>query len=138
MNKLSIPETIYSEMIEHCRACLPYEACGILAGNGIEIKKFYKAANIEKSSYSYLIDPKEQFNIMKDMRKRNLSLTAIFHSHPSSPAYPSSRDISLAFYEDSVYIIVSLTKEGHETRGFVIKGQSSIREVEIVITKAGT
>jgi proteasome lid subunit RPN8/RPN11 len=135
MNSLFIPETIYHEIIEYCRACYPYEACGILAGDSIQVRKFYKAANTEKSSYSYLIDAQEQFKIMKDMRENNLSLTAILHSHPASPAYPSPRDISLAFYEDSVYIIVSLIKNEPEIRGFIIKGQAEAIEVKVIINK---
>ncbi len=138
MNSLFIPETIYHEIIRHCRDCYPYEACGILAGDGVEVRKFYKAANTEKSSYSYLIDAQEQFKIMKDMRENNLSLIAIVHSHPTSLAYPSSKDISLAFYEDSVYIIVSLMNHEPEIKGFSIKGQAEVSEVEILINKTVT
>ncbi len=125
-------------MIEHCRAYFPYEACGILAGDGSKVSKLYKAANVEKSSYSYQLGAQEQFKIMKDIRQNNLSLTAIFHSHPASPAYPSSRDISLAYYEDAVYIIVSLMGGETEIKGFMIKGQSGATEVEITIVKDNT
>lgn len=120
-------------MIDHCIACYPNEACGVLAGTGSEIKKFYKAANTENSPYSYMIDASEQFRIIKDMRENNLSLTAIFHSHPSFPSYPSSRDMTLAFYEDSIYIIVSLMNKEPDTKAFMIKGQSKILEIEISV-----
>ncbi len=133
MNNLPIPEIIYKEMIEYCCACYPNESCGILAGTGADIKKLYKATNTENSSYSYMIGAAEQFRIMKDMRENNLSLKAIFHSHPSSPAYPSPRDMALAFYEDSVYIIVSLMKKEPDTKAFMIKGQKEIHEIEISV-----
>lgn len=135
MNKLYIPESIYSEMIEYCRACYPYEACGILAGKEFKVSKIYKVPNIEKSSYSYQLDTDEQFRIMKDIRENNLFLSAIFHSHPLSPAYPSPRDVSLAFYEDSVYIIISLLENEPEIKGFMIKRQAEVSECEIVTGK---
>jgi len=68
---------------------------------------------------------------MKEMRARGLSQVAIFHSHPSSPAYPSAKDVRLAFYDDAVYIIVSLSDGEEIVRGFSI-GDGQVAEVEIV------
>ncbi len=120
-------------MINYCYACLPNEACGILGGIGPDIKEIYKMTNIENSSVTYMMDPAEQFKIMKIIRMNNLSLTAIFHSHPSSPAYPSPKDTSLAFYEDSFYVIISISDKLPETKAFSIKRQKEIQEVEILI-----
>lgn len=120
-------------MINYCKASFPQESCGILGGIGCDIKEIYKMTNIENSPVSYMMDAAEQFRIMKDMRRNNLSLVAIFHSHPSSSAYPSPKDLALAFYEDSFYIIVSLMNKKPETRAFIIKGQKKIQEIEIFI-----
>lgn len=133
LNKLQIPQKIYEEMINYCKACFPNEACGILGGVGFNIKKIYTITNTENSPVSYMMDASEQFRIMKDMRRNNLSLAAIFHSHPSSPAYPSPKDLDLAFYEDSFYVIVSLMNNAPETRAFIIKRQKEIVEMEILI-----
>lgn len=120
-------------MIDYCKACFPNEACGILGGIGFDIKEIYTMTNIESSPISYMMDASEQFKIMKDMRNNNLSLAAIFHSHPSSPAYPSNKDLALAFYEDSLYIIVSLMNKEPEAKAFIIKKQKEIQEIEISI-----
>ena len=56
-----------------------------------------------------MIDPTEQLAVFKELRKENLDMLAIFHSHVDAAAYPSQKDIELAFYPDSSYIIVSLT-----------------------------
>ena len=88
--------------------------------------------NIEKSPVSYLMDSKEQFRVMKDMREKSLSMIAIFHSHPASAAYPSPRDVSLAFYEEAVYVIVSLAGKEPEVKAFSIR-EGKIREVEILV-----
>lgn len=130
--KIIIPQQIFDEMLEHCKAGYPNEVCGILAGNGNEVIKIYKMTNIENSPVTYMLDSKEQFQVMKDMRQNNLSMLAIFHSHPSSVAYPSQRDVKLAFYEDTFYIIVSLMEKEPIVRGFSIK-EGKIKEVQIII-----
>lgn len=130
--KIIIPQQIFNEMLAHCKAGYPNEACGILAGRNGEVSKIYKMTNIENSPVTYMLDSREQFKIMKDMRDNNLSMLAIFHSHPSSAAYPSAKDVSLAFYEDAVYIIVSLMEKEPVVKGFSIR-QGNIEEIEIVL-----
>lgn len=127
-----IPRDIFDELIFHCKDASPNEACGILAGKGKQASKIYKMTNIEKSPVSYFMDSKEQFKVMKDIRENNLKMIAIFHSHPSSSAYPSAKDLSLAFYEDAIYIIVSLIEKGPIVKGFVIK-EGDIKEIEIAV-----
>jgi proteasome lid subunit RPN8/RPN11 len=132
MRQLIIPQPIFDEMIAHCKEGCPYEACGILAGKGNTASKIYTMTNIEKSPVSYLLDSKEQFNVMKDMRENNISMVAIFHSHPSSAAYPSRTDVNLAFYEDAVYVIVSLSEHTPVVKGFSIN-EGKIDEVEVAV-----
>lgn len=132
MEHLVIPAQIFDEMIAHCRDGYPNEACGILAGTGNEVSRIYKMSNIENSPVTYMLDSKEQFKVMKDMRENNLSMLAIFHSHPSSAAYPSAKDVTLAFYEDAVYIIVSLMEKELGVKGFSIR-EGKIEEIEIVL-----
>ena len=131
-DKLHILKNLYDEMLSHCRESCPNEACGILAGKENKASKIYKMANIEKSPVSYFMDSKEQFKVMKDIRENNLEMVAIFHSHPSSPAYPSNKDLNLAFYEDSIYIIVSLIESEPAVKGFLIK-EGKIKEVTIAV-----
>jgi proteasome lid subunit RPN8/RPN11 len=59
-------------------------------------------------------------------------MVAIFHSHPSSAAYPSHTDVNLAFYEDAVYVIVSLVERTPVVKGFSIR-EGKIEEVEITV-----
>ena len=132
MRQLIIPRIIFDEMIAHCKKGHPYEACGILAGEENMVSKIYPMTNIEKSPVSYLLDSKEQFNVMKDMRENSLSMAAIFHSHPSSAAYPSVTDVNLAFYEDAVYVIVSLIESSPVVKGFSIK-EEKIEEIGVVV-----
>lgn len=127
-----IPRQIIDEMIAHCKECYPNEACGILAGIDNEVKNIYKMTNVENSPVSYLMDPKEQFKVMKEIRTNNLSMLAIYHSHPSSVAYPSAKDMSLAFYEDAIYIILSLLEKEPILRCFNIR-DGKIKEISYII-----
>ncbi|MCX7913952.1 MAG: M67 family metallopeptidase [Thermodesulfovibrionales bacterium] len=132
-NSLIIPRDIYLEMLNYCQEKYPLEACGILAGRANEVFAIYKMTNVEESSVKYRMDAKEQFQVMKDIREKSLSLVAIFHSHPVAPPYPSSTDLSLAFYEDSFYIIISFTDNKITTKAFKIIMQKDVEEIEIII-----
>ena len=132
MAELFISRELLSEMLAHCKEVYPFEACGILAGKGNVVKRIYKMTNIEKSGVSYMMEPGEQFTVMKEMRENGLEMTAIYHSHPGASAYPSAKDISLAFYPDSLYVIASLIDDEPAVKAFEIK-DGTVREAEILI-----
>ncbi len=105
---LYLSRDLLALMLAHCRYVYPFEACGILAGHDDVVSVVYKMNNIEQSSVSYVMDSMEQFHVMKKIRNEGMQMIAIYHSHPQSPAYPSSEDIRLAFYDEVAYVIVSL------------------------------
>ncbi|MGB9710125.1 MAG: M67 family metallopeptidase [Thermodesulfovibrio sp.] len=127
---MKIKKEIFDEMISHCVASLPYEACGILAGKHDMVTKIYKIKNIENSSVSYLMEPKEQLRAMKDIKNKGLEMVAIFHSHPSGSAYPSSKDIELSFYD--VYHVIVALEPDFEVKCFKIN-DGKVYEEELVI-----
>lgn len=130
MTKLIIPRLLLKEIILHCLELYPYEACGILAGGDNVVEKVFKMTNIEKSSVSYLMDAREQFVAMKKIRVMGLAMIAIYHSHPVSSAYPSPKDISLAFYPDTFHVIISFAAGDTVIKAFEIK--DGVREIEII------
>ena len=121
-------------ILEHCRREAPLEACGILAGRDARVSRVHPLTNADRSRTSYLIEPREQLRVMGEIWDRREELLAIFHSHPASPAYPSSRDVELAFYPDSRYIIVSLRNPEPEIRCFLIR-EGQIAEEPLKITE---
>ena len=128
---LKMPSDIVDEMIAHARADFPLECCGILAGKGDEISHIYQMNNTDKSRVSYLMDPREQIKIFKEIRTLEIELKAIYHSHPNHPAYPSTTDVELAYYPEAVYIIISINnKMETEIRGFRISDKE-ITEAEL-------
>ncbi len=108
-------------VLEHARACDPEEACGILAGDADgTVRRVFTMLNAAASSTFYQMDSREQFRVFDQIEQEGLELVAIFHSHPHSPAYPSASDCELAFYPDSLYLIVSLMDNKADSRVFKI------------------
>jgi proteasome lid subunit RPN8/RPN11 len=130
--ELLITQELLDKVILHCKEVYPKEACGILAGKDGFVKRVYTMRNIENSHISYIMDPKEQFTIMKEMKKDRLDMTAIYHSHPDFHAYPSPKDIKLASYPDSAYVIVSLLNKEPMIRAFRITDEQ-VKEVEMKV-----
>jgi len=119
------------EMIQHVKEELPNEGCGILAGKDGKVLKVYKMQNTDGSPKTFFMEPKEQFEAMKDMRCLGIEMVGIYHSHVASPAYPSQRDVKLAFYPDAYYVIISLKdKENPQVRAFKIT-EGDISEARI-------
>ena len=115
-----IPEAVRDQVFAHARAGLPNEACGLLAGSGDRVERFFPAQPDEPSPYYYRIDARDQIRIMNEIDDAGLELIGIYHSHVSSPAYPSRTDAEQAFWPDAVYVIVSLAGGGAEMRAFRI------------------
>jgi len=107
--------------LKHCvKKANPYEACGLLFGNVVQLKNFktendfcyhYKAKEFEciesdrKSMVAFLIENIERLHeiilnkLEKTGNQNKLRLISIFHSHPGG-AYPSSVDINNMQYLD--------------------------------------
>ncbi|MBM3254205.1 MAG: M67 family metallopeptidase [Candidatus Omnitrophica bacterium] len=106
---IELTKDIVEQMIGHSKSECPNEACGILGGKGSKVLTIFKMTNTDKSPSSFFMDPKEQLKVMKELRKEDMEMFGIYHSHVASKAYPSQRDIALAFYPDISYLIVSLS-----------------------------
>ena len=118
------------ELIAHARDEDPNECCGMIGGVDGEVRTVYKARNAEASPLRYNLDPSDQFRIMTAMDDAGEDLTAIYHSHTKSPAYPSQTDINLAAYPGTLYLIVSLLEGEEPVRAFRIE-DGEVEEVEL-------
>jgi proteasome lid subunit RPN8/RPN11 len=127
-----IPRQIHDELLAHAREDAPNECCGLIGGSDGVANTVYRARNAEASPLRYNLDPQDQFRIMTEMEERGEELSAIYHSHTASPAYPSQTDINLAAYPDALYLIVSLAEGEKELRGYEIK-DGEVTEVELAV-----
>lgn len=130
---MKITKALYDQLIDHAQRERPNECCGMIACKDGAAVKVLEAANAERSSLRYSIDPAEQFKLIKEIEEDRLELGAIYHSHTRSSAYPSQTDINLAFYPNCHYLIVSLQdSQGPDVRAFRIDKQG-VEEVELVM-----
>lgn len=124
MNReVRLPKPLADEIIEHCRAGRPNEACGILAARDGEIVKVFPMTNADASPVRYSLDPTEQFVVYRTLDQQEWDLGGVYHSHTHTAAYPSPTDVRLAS-EDVPYVIVSLADDPPDIRAFRITKES--------------
>jgi proteasome lid subunit RPN8/RPN11 len=133
---LELPKAVVTAIVGHARDEYPNECCGLLAGRGTRVERLFRGQNVDRSPYTYRLDPQEQLQFFKAIEAEGLDLLGIYHSHTQSPAYPSQTDVARAFYPDAVYVIVSLrsptTDPGSpEIRAFRIR-DGQVTEEELV------
>ena len=130
---IEIPRAVREEIVKHCKAKYPEEACGFLAGKNGRAASFVPIENTDHSTVSYRMDPKQQMRAFDGMNKEKTELVGIVHSHVASPATPSQKDRSLAYYPEVSYVIVSLADmKNPDLRSFrIADGKDSPEEVKV-------
>lgn len=131
---INIRQDLIKRIVEQAKQEFPNEACGILSGKGGKVEKVYQMSNIDKSSKTFFMDPKEQLRVMKEIRNLGWEMIGIYHSHLETEAYPSAHDIELAYYPEASYVIVSIKdKDNPSIRSFkIVEGKITEEEVKIV------
>lgn len=118
---MRLPRPLAQELVAHAIADLPNECCGMISGQGSHAAAVHRAANTEASPFMYVMDPQEQLRIMNEIDAAGDDLVAIYHSHTRSAAYPSRTDVDLAFFAETLYLIVSIAdRDAPEIRAFRI------------------
>lgn len=134
---IKLTKSDFEKILAHAVKELPNEACGLIAGT-VEggdkgIKRVYFLTNIDHSNEHFSLDPKEQLEAIKDMRKNGFVPLGNWHSHPESPSRPSEEDKRLAFDSKASYMILSLMdRENPVLNSFKIAGDTAEKE-ELVI-----
>jgi proteasome lid subunit RPN8/RPN11 len=129
---LKIPQTIYEDIIAHAKEGFPLEVCGILGGRDGVVSAIYRMTNTDASNEHFMMEPKEQFAVVKELRAKGLEMSAIYHSHPETPARPSEEDIRLALTPHVSYVIVSLAEQDRPVlKSFKIDG-GTVQPEEVV------
>lgn len=131
---IQLTESIYKKML-NAAVSSSEEICGLLGGeiqDGVKlIRKIYFLENTEHSDKHYSVNPKEQLDAVRDMRKLELIPIGNFHSHPQSSSMPSEEDMRLAYDHDMTYLILSPLNKPY-LRAFCIDNGQFIGE-ELII-----
>ncbi len=112
------------------------EICGLISSKNGVPSRCYSIDNVaEHPAQRFLLNASQQIAALADMREHGEELFAIYHSHPTSPAVPSSSDLKLSAYPDVLYLIISLNTKGIlEMRGFHINQQIA-QEVPLILSE---
>jgi proteasome lid subunit RPN8/RPN11 len=110
-----LPASMRDAILEHARAAVPNEACGIIVGDapaadGGVATRWVPLANPLASPHRYAIDPADLLALTIETDDADEVFWAIVHSHVASPARPSPTDLRESHYPDALYILVSLDR----------------------------
>ncbi len=111
-----LPKAIREALIAQARAEYPNEMCGLIigdraAGEAGRPLRFEPTRNRAASPYRYEIDPEDLLRLTIATDAAGEVFWGIVHSHTHTPAVPSPTDVGLAFYPDSLYLLVSLAED---------------------------
>jgi len=108
---------VFAEVLDHCQAEYPLEACGILLGTSAPpqtmVTEIIKARNIKRSSVRYEIEPSTLQRTYFTAEMKGLEVVGVYHSHPDLPSKPSEYDAQHALPEQ-IYLIISLRVKTRE------------------------
>lgn len=114
--RTSIAASLVQSIIDQARAEDPNESCGLLIGDGTAAAggralRYEPTRNAAASPYRYEIDPQDLYRLTVATDDADEAFWGIVHSHTHTPAIPSPTDLSLAFYPDALYVLVSLAED---------------------------
>jgi [CysO sulfur-carrier protein]-S-L-cysteine hydrolase len=119
-------------LIQHAKQNEPNESCAILFGKNDDDQflttDVFLTKNTEPSPVNFIISSDDLIKAYEEAEK-NLKAIAIFHSHPNSPAYPSSTDCQYMEVNPVPWIIYSNTD--NEFRAYIL--ESTIIPINVTI-----
>lgn len=120
---LRLPKDLYTQMVAHCLAGLPDEACGLLVGSygADEVAHLFPTVNAAASAMVYEIDPKDMLRVDRAARALGADIMGVFHSHTHTDAYPSPTDVAQATDPGWHYVLVSLRDTHPVVRSYAIE-----------------
>ncbi|SMB94054.1 M67 family metallopeptidase [Deinococcus hopiensis] len=109
---LFLPFILVSALWDHAKREAPRECVGAIGGHrrgaAAEAVALYPLANVSPDpERTYLADAGHLLRALKAMQAADLTLVALYHSHPHGPGWPSETDTRLAAYPVP-YVIADL------------------------------
>lgn len=111
---LHMPRDLVMRLLEHFDESAPQEACGLLVGTRDgHISKIVESENkADNPETTFEIDVGLRLRVQRQARADGMQIVGHYHSHPTSAAWPSERDISLACEPDLVWLIAGRPDDG--------------------------
>jgi [CysO sulfur-carrier protein]-S-L-cysteine hydrolase len=129
---MRISRELFEQLIAHARAEAPNECCGMIASHDGRAVAVHPAQNAAASPLRYEIEPRQQLELTQAIEDAGHDLGAIYHSHTRTAPEPSQTDINLAFYPDSLYLIVGIAGAQPDVRAWHIR-DGQVSEAELLV-----
>lgn len=124
---IELPRSLANALIAHAREGAPNEVCGVAGVQNGRVVRLERTRNAAAT-------PRVRFEIdSRDLAKviyieRDGLEVGFYHSHPASPAYPSSTDVAFArWWPGTLQLMVSLRFDGStgpELHAYRIEGDT--------------
>ncbi len=133
--EIQIPRKLANQLLHLAQLSPKHEICGLIGIQNDSSLHCYPINNVaDHPEQQFLLDASQQIAAMSKMRESNQELFAIYHSHPTASALPSSADIAGSNYPEALNLIISLNTKGIlEMRGFIIN-QESAQEIPLILS----
>ena len=118
-----VPFSILQEMIAHCNSYLPFEGCGLLSGTGNQVRHLWPLHNEAESNKNFYVSKHYVEAAIKQAAQKNDRILAVFHSHPTTSALPSSYDLLQHADPEVHMVIISFKGKKPEVKCYHIKNQ---------------
>lgn len=133
---ITLPRTIYYEILYRAQAELVCEVCGLVGGKEGQVSVHLPLANAAADPRTrYAIAPADFVRAYRAIEQVG-DLIGIYHSHPRGTAVPSPVDIAEATWLDVAYLIVGLGPVEPELRAWDLRSRPT-REIPIEGGRAG-
>ncbi|MGH1520769.1 MAG: Mov34/MPN/PAD-1 family protein [Nitrosopumilus sp.] len=127
MQKIVLSQLNKKILRDHAIKEQPNESCAILFGKENQILDIFITKNIEESPTTFTISSEQLIKAYNIAEKKDMEIIGIFHSHPTSDAYPSNTDRKFMLSNPVTWIIYSCIK--NEFRAYFLN--SSLIEIPI-------
>ena len=126
--EIQIPRKLTSQLLHLAQISPNFEVCGLIGSkHGLPTHCYPIKNAAEHPQQRFLLDAGQQISAMTKMRELGEDLFAIYHSHPTAPALPSTNDLQMDAYPDAIYLIISLNTKGIlEMSGFKIHQKTAL------------
>jgi proteasome lid subunit RPN8/RPN11 len=131
MTFFRLPQKHRTYIVSHAKESVPREACGLVIGHDGLVTDIITMKNLSPNSDHFRMDPLEQLGVFQRLEKEQKELMAIYHSHPSGPAYPSNTDIDEFYYPGVISLIISKQKDTWKVHAFLIS-EGVILKVKLI------
>ncbi|MCD2157887.1 M67 family metallopeptidase [Rhodococcus cerastii] len=128
---LTIAQALVHTIEAHARREHPLEACGLVSGpiGSDHPTTVIPLTNADASPSLFRLDPREQIPVWSRMHRHGEEPIVLYHSHTSTAAFPSPRDLEFALEPQAHYLILS-TRDPNtvELRSFRILDATAVEE----------